>query len=215
MRFVRTAIIAGIATAALAGAALAAHDDARLMLVALPDGSVQHIRYPADAAPHLVLISPALPSSPFDMAFGPASPFAEMERISAAMDAQAEAMLRQAAALQAKPSAPADGPAMVMTDAQGRPVGLMRYNFVSTATTADGCTSTISYSSDAAAAGTQPKVLRTGSGACGEARPGPLVPATAAQQPVVRTRAAQPMKPITVTPVRAPRPLPAFTPSRT
>ena len=43
MRFIRAVIIAGVASAILAGAALAAGDDSKMMLVALPDGSVLHL----------------------------------------------------------------------------------------------------------------------------------------------------------------------------
>ena len=210
MRLVRTAIAAGIATIALAGAALAERDEGRMMLVALPDSSVQHIRYQGDVAPQVVLMPVAAPAGLFDAAFGPDSAFAEMERISAAMTARAEAMMRQAAALQAQAPAP-QGKGIVMTNAQGQPVGVMHYSFVSTSTSANGCIQTVSYSSDQADAAGQPKMIRTSSGDCGAttapiARPNVVTP----------TRAAPAAKPAPrITPVSAPAPITTFTPSRT
>lgn len=218
MRFVQTAIIATVASAAIAGAALAAGGDTNMMLVALPDGSVQHIRYEGAIAPQVVLLPAAPPVSLFDAAFGPASPFAEMDRISALMDAQAAAMMRQAAALQSQSAIPdRAGRGVIMTNAQGEPVGVMRYNYVSSTTTADGCTRTISYSSDGTAA-RQPKVIKTSSGSCdAEAAPTPAIARGAAQaRPVTPVRSTSPAKPTPkVTPVSAPKPLPEFTPSPT
>lgn len=207
MRLVRTTFIAATA-AALAGAALAAKDDSKLMLVALPDGSVQQIRYQGDVAPQVILVREAAPVSLLEAAFGPASPFAEMERISAAMNARADAMMRQAAAMQAP--APT-GKGVVMTDAQGQPIGVMRYSYVSSTTSVDGCTRTISYSSDGATAD-QPKVINTSSGNCATAGPSPAIaPATAAKpSPVNPTRATPAPR---ITPVSAPKPQPEFTPS--
>lgn len=210
MRLVRTAIFAGLASAALAGAAFAARDDHKVMLVALPDGSVQHIRYEGEVAPRLVLIPAPAPASLVDVAFGPGSPFAEMERISAMMEARSQAMLREAAALQAQlPATPGNGPGIVMTNADGQPVGVMHYSFTSSSISADGCTRTVSYSSDGAAAPDQPRVIRTSSGTCAEARSAPASPVT----PTKASPAARPAPKIT--PISLPAELKAFTPSRT
>lgn len=202
MHFVRTALVAGIASAVLAGAALAAHDDSKLMLVALPDGSVEHIRYSGDVAPQVTLARDPAPAALFQSAFGPDSIFAQMDRISAAMEAQSQAMLRQAAAMQASA---ADGKGIVMTGANGRPVGTMQYSYVSSTTSADGCTQTVQYSSDGSSQ--QPRVIRTSAGSCGTAKAAPAVTPTAARP------AAKPAP--KVVPVSTPAPLPAFTPSRT
>ncbi|MBO9375347.1 hypothetical protein GG804_01060 [Sphingomonas histidinilytica] len=214
MRLVRTAIIAGVATAALAGAAFAAGDDNKVMLIAMPDGSVQHVRYQGNVAPQVVLVAAPAPVSLFDAAFGPDSAFAEMERISAMMEARTQAMMQQAAAMRAQmPATPAErGPGIVMTNAQGQPVGVMHYSFVSSTTSADGCTRTVSYSSDGApAAGQgadQPRVIRTSSGSCGSAAPAP--------SSVTPTGTAPKAKPAPkIIPVSVPAELKAFTPSRT
>ena len=204
MHFVRTAIIATAATAALAGAAIAARDDSRMMLVALPDGSVQHVRYEGDVPPEVMFVRDPAPDRMFAAAFGPGSAFAEMERVSVAMEAHAQAMMRQVAALQAQMPA-ADGKGIVMTNAAGQPVGVMRYSYVSSTTTADGCTQTVQYSSDGSSS--QPKLIRTSAGSCGTAKAAPAVTPTSAAP------AAKPAPKIT--PASAPKPLAQFTPSRT
>jgi hypothetical protein len=223
MRFVRTAIIAGVATAALAGAALAAHENSRMMLVALPDGTVEHIRYQGDVAPQVVLVPAAapMPAGMIDAAFGPDSPFAAMDRMAAAMEAHAQAMMRQAATMQAQmPAADgsSDGRGIVMTNAQGQPVGVMHYSFVSSSTDANGCTQTVRYSSDGANAD-QPRVIRTSAGNCSaQAAPSPAIaPAdTRAASPVTPTRSAPVAKPSPrITPVSVLKPAEVFTPSRT
>jgi len=205
MRKVRTAMIAAVGTLALAGAALAASDKPRMMLVALPDGSVQHIQYQGDEAPQIVLLRDPTPGI-IATAFGADSPFADIERISAAMEANAEAMMRQAATMQAQMPAIADGKGIVMTNAAGQPVGVMHYSYVSSTTGADGCTQTVQISSDGGA-GNQPKVIRTSAGSCGSA--------TSPSRPATPTANAVPQAAPTITPVSMPRPLPAFTPSRT
>jgi hypothetical protein len=210
MRLVRTAILAATACAAFAGAAFAASDEAKVMLIALPDGSVQQVRYQGDVAPQIVLVRAPAPVSLFDAAFGPDSPFAEMDRISAMMEAQSQAMMRQAAAMQAQ--APA-GNGIVMTNAQGQPVGTMHYSFTSSTTSADGCTQTVSYSSDGAATADQPRVIRTNTGSCSAS---PAAPAGKADSPVTPTGTAPAAKPAPkITPVSLPAELKAFTPSRT
>lgn len=205
MKFIRTAIIAGVAAAALAGAALAAGGESKMMLVALPDGSVQHIRYEGDVAPRVILVSAPPPVDMFAAAFGPGSAFAEMERMSA--------MIRQAAMMQAQMPA-ADGAGdpggIVMTNAAGRPVGVMHYSYVSSITGADGCTRTVRYNSDGATAG-QPRVIRTSTGSCGSEQPAPEAgPVTPTAAPAVRPAPR-------IVPVSAPKPRPElrFTPSRT
>lgn len=216
MRIVRTAIIAGVAAAALAGAAFAAHDEGKTMLVALPDGSVQHIRYESAPAPRVILVPVRAPATLYEAAFGAGSPFAEMERISAAMDAQAAAMMRQAAMLQAQAPA-ANGEAITLTNAAGQPVGTMHYSYVSSTTNADGCTRTVRISSTGSEQ--QPRVIRTSVGDCSAAQTAPspaIAPGNPAARAVTPVKAAPAAKPAPkVTPVSAPKPLPEFTPSFT
>ena len=210
MKFVRTAIIAGVASAALAGAALAAGGESKMMLVALPDGSVQHIRYQGDIAPQVVIIRDAAPVDLFSAAFGPGSAFAEMERMAAMMEAQGQALTRQAAMMQAHMPAAGDPRGIVMNDAAGQPVGVMHYSYVSSTTGADGCTRTVRVSSDGGTAN-QPRVIRTSTGSCGSSQ---LTPQA---QPVTPTTspAARPAPKIIPVSVPKPRPELSFTPSRT
>lgn len=209
MKFVRTAIFAGIASAALAGAALAASDDGKMMLVALPDGSVQHIRYQGDVPPQVLLVRAPAPIDLFTGAFGAGSVFAEMERMSAMMEAQSQAMMRQAAMMQARMPA-ADGTGVLMTNAAGQPVGVMHYSYVSSTTGADGCTRTVSYSSDGGTAD-QPRVIRTSTGSCDSDQLAPKA------TPVTPTTAPAAKSAPKIIPVSASKPKPelSFTPSRT
>ena len=210
MRFVRTAMLATLGVAVIAGAATAAQ---KTMLVAFPDGSVQHIAYPENAAPRILVVQAPEPIS----LFSTGSPFAEMERISAMMDAQADAMLRQAAMMQEQVVAHGSdqpGKGIVMTNAQGQPVGVMHYSFTSSTTSADGCTRTVRYSSNGSS-GDQPKLLRTSAGNCAEGAPA-IGPAQGHDRTITPTATMPVAKPKPkITPVSAPKPLPDFTPSRT
>src|SRR4051794_37511136 len=104
MRPVRTLLVAGAASLALAGAAIAAGENMHVMSVQLPDGSIEQVHYRGDVAPKIVMVPAAAvsPVSLFESAFGPDSPFALMDRISAQMEAQTSAMMRQAATLAAQ-----------------------------------------------------------------------------------------------------------------
>jgi hypothetical protein len=104
------------------------------------------------------------------------------------------------------------GQGVVITDAQGQPAGTMHYSFVSTTTSANGCTQTVSYSSDQVAATGEPKLIRTSSGDCASgadapvAKPNAVIPAKAKSAPKSAPK---------ITPVSVPAPLTSFTPSRT
>ena len=186
----KPALILAGAAVALAAATVAAAEraDEHVMTVRLPDGSVGHVRYTGDVAPHIVVLPVAAttPLSLRDAAFGAGSPFAEMDRISAAMDRQASAMMRQVAAMAAA------GPAMsgaapqtaMMADA---PAGAT-YRYVST-TTIGGKTCTTSVQSISQGAGKAPRLLRDVSGDCSTAMRRPTGPtpavAPAPKAPVV------------------------------
>jgi hypothetical protein len=68
------------------------------MTVRLPDGQIEQIQYTGAVPPVIVMAPPAMPAG-----FGLGNPFAVLERMTAAMDRQAEAMLREANALAARP----------------------------------------------------------------------------------------------------------------
>lgn len=198
MRFSRKAIVAGGIGLALAGAAFAAEQaKPKVLLVTLPDGSVEQVHYVGDSPPQISFVAqPAAPADIFEAAFGPDSGFAQMQRISAAMQAQSEAMMRQAATMASQTPA-ADGKGVTLTNAAGEPVGVAHYSYVSSSTDANGCTQTVSYSSDGQAAqGGQPRMIRTASDGC----------SAAVKAGVTPTVAPAPAKPApAVTPVSAPK----------
>ncbi len=88
MRIIPTALLAGAGSLVIAGSAAAESLPAHTMTIQLPDGSIEEIHYTGDTAPQIDVV-PAISAiaapSPF-WAFGPNSPFAAMEQISAAMD---------------------------------------------------------------------------------------------------------------------------------
>ncbi|WP_048863232.1 hypothetical protein, partial [Acidisphaera rubrifaciens] len=109
----RSTLFAGVAALALAGTVALVHRavareapaPTHVMQVVLPDGSVARIRYAGDVPPQVVLAPAPLPFTPAamtDMAWPPgftlaAGPFEALFHMQAAMDAQANAMLRAAA----------------------------------------------------------------------------------------------------------------------
>ena len=101
--FLMIGAAATVAAAILAGPVLARDLHMHEMTMRLPDGGVAHIRYAGNTPPQVSFddfalrntgFSGALPADPFTGPF--ADPFADMERISAAMDRQAAQMMRLA-----------------------------------------------------------------------------------------------------------------------
>jgi hypothetical protein len=199
-------ILAGTAIA-LAATAVTAAERAHehIMTVLLPDGSIEHVRYSGDVAPHIVVrpMAAGAPTSLF-APFGPASPFAEMARISAAMNAQASAMMRQVSAMAAaRPAASGATPQMTVT-ASG-PAGAT-YHYVST-TTVNGKTCTTSVQSISQGAGKAPQLLRQVSGDCSTAmqRPTGPVPAVAPAPPTPPAKPRLTSLPVPPAPPAAPK----------
>jgi hypothetical protein len=91
---------AAIAAGAAMTPALAQDSQVHVLTMQLPGGGVEHIQYIGDVAPRVVLMpAPAMVAVP--MMAG--DPFATLERISAMMDQQAAAMMRQVNAIPALP----------------------------------------------------------------------------------------------------------------
>jgi hypothetical protein len=178
MRTKGKAVLALISTFALASAAVAAgaKEEFHNLMIALPDGSVQHIRYTGDVAPQIVILpasSQLAPGGLFD-AFD--APFAELDRVVADMNRQSDAMLRQAAMLSARA---ADGRAglnqAVITD---MPAGTVSYSFFSTTGGNGSCSQSLQVTSYGASQ--KPKVVSQSSGDCSKMMP-KLVPTTGAR----------------------------------
>jgi hypothetical protein len=158
MRKLHAALLAAGGLALAAGAAEATTSRFKTMEVALPGGAVAQIEYQGDVAPR-VRVAPVDPRAiVYD-------PFAELDRISAMMQAQHEAMLRQVAELQRQAATVA---------AKGAPGGIVvtgnlpagsSYSYtVVTSTGGNGCTQRVEWRSDGS--GGQPKMTQTSSGDC-------------------------------------------------
>lgn len=155
----RTALIACGASLLFAGAAFAAAEKFHTLKVDLPDGSVAHITYAGDVAPK-VAIEPGDPRqlAAFD-------PFAAMERDIALMEQRHAQILQQVAQMQrAAAEGQAAHPGQVLVSGNLPAGSSYSYTMVSTSTGKNGCTQTVEYRSDGAAA--EPKVTRTSSGDC-------------------------------------------------
>jgi len=202
MRSLKTALGAGVAAIAavgFCGMALAQSPQAptaqvHTMTIALPGGGVEQIQYTGTVAPRVAVsnapvpILVAMPSW-----FDGGSPFAAFERISAAMDRQADQMLREAAALQAGTAQPD------LTAISAMPAGSRAYSFVSEMTGNNVCSRSMVITSDGN--GAAPHVVTHTSGNCGAATPGfqtptqlPVAPAPAGGPRMIMTKAvgAQP-----------------------
>lgn len=169
-----TALLAGaVALAGVGSAAVAANAHEHVLKVALPDGSVEQIRYSGDVAPRiLVLPVRAMPMAP--IAMFDAAPFAMFDQIAAEMDRQTDAMLQQAAAMTVQP-ATVDG--KIDTTAFAKmPAGTVHYSFVSTSTGDGTCSRSIQVTSFGP--GQQPKTVSQSSGTCADG--GKVVPAAKA-----------------------------------
>lgn len=151
-----------------AGAAHAATDKLHTMKVNAPDGTVIHVQYSGDVAPEVRFV----PADEIRQVRMPlmADPFARMERISAIMEARMHAMMQRMAALQqaalmqkntiaSGAAMPAPGLTLVGNLPEGAHV-----TYYSSTTSADGCTRTVSYSSNGG--GTAPKIMQAASDAC-------------------------------------------------
>jgi len=161
-KLLRTAVLAGAAAIAVAGTAMAAANDSRVMTVDLPDGSQARIEYKGDVAPKVTVESapPFVPARFADL--GMTAPFALFDRIAADMDRQMDAMFRQARMLEtaAAGHAPLDQAAF-----GALPAGTVSYRFVSTSTGNGVCSRSVQVTS--LGADQQPKVVSSSSGDCG------------------------------------------------
>jgi hypothetical protein len=188
MRLTRKAAFAGLASLAVAGAAVAA-DAPRFhtMNVSLPDGAVAHVRYSGDVAPTITFdrapaqswVDPAAILAGFDPA-----PFAALDRMAAEMDREAAVMLRHARSGAPGANLAAGGPGMTLLGGAGLPPGVAGYSFVSETTSNGSCTRSIEMTR--AGPNAKPQTVTHQSGNCGApaASTAPRAGASAAAKPV-------------------------------
>lgn len=158
----RSAFIAGIAAFAVAGMALAGNLRTRVMTVNLPDGLIARVEYQGEVAPKVTLEprSPDLAAEWLHPAWVPA---AMLDRISADMDRQFDAMFRGMRLLDV---IPADDAALTnWTSTQALPAGATRYTYVATTNGKGFCARTFEITSDGP--NQKPKVISSTSGDCG------------------------------------------------
>lgn len=194
MRLMSKVLLGGLATAALAGTAVAAEHAVHVMNVAMPDGSVAKVRYVGDTPPVVrvvpIRVAPVMPVAIIDPGF------AAMDRMMAAMDAHADAMMRQAAMLS---QMPATGSPLQHADMKTVPGGTVSYSYVST-TSSNGCTQTVRTTSDGSS--DRPQVIRTSAGKCDGAKVSPAVADSAAPAKTIKAvetkPAAEPIDPNTI-----------------
>jgi len=166
-------LLASVAALAI-GAAAPALAQTRVMTVALPDGGTAQIEYTGNIPPRVSFTStptalePFLPVSAF---FGPQSPFAMIQRISAEMDREAAAMLRYADSVGAR----AQGGQPIEVAFGNMPPGSRSYSFVSTVSGNGVCARSVEVTSTGNGA---PKVVSHSSGNCGPAAAGQVNAAT-------------------------------------
>lgn len=161
MRTATTVFLAGAAIAGLTGLALAAGPAIHEMTVQGPDGAVAHVQYTGSVAPKVMFVQGN--TNPFGVSFwGPPSPFAELDRITALMDRQMAQMMYQARMLQQQ-SVGSPLNQAVLTDV---PAGSASYSFISTTSGNGFCMRTTQIT--ASPNGGKPKVVSQTSGNCGD-----------------------------------------------
>jgi hypothetical protein len=140
--------------------------DTHVLVVRLPDGSLERIRYAGDRPPQIRFDSQ--PDSGLFDPFWPSAPFADLDLISAAMDREAAAMMQQAdSMMQASPGNPTD------VGLNRLPSGMQGYSMVSTMSGNGVCTRSVRYFSGADG---KPQIESSTSGNCsaGKAAGAPL-----------------------------------------
>jgi hypothetical protein len=161
MRKSRAVALAGLGSAVLAGAAVAATPSTHVMNVPLADGSSARIEYVGDVAPR-VTVEPGMRPVLFD-------PFAGLDMMRPMIDMrrQIDAMLREAGRLPARAVAPS-----INVAASGNlPAGSSSISMISTSNGERVCTRTTEVVSQGA--GKPPRVTSRVSGDCAGAAAAP------------------------------------------
>ncbi|HEX3971283.1 MAG TPA: hypothetical protein VHX19_08160 [Stellaceae bacterium] len=181
MKILPILLLAGVASVAIAGT-VAAHT----LTVQLPDGTTEHIDYAGDVAPQVSFV-PTRTTPASDWAFGPNSPFALMQQISAQMDRDADAMMQQ---MQQIAVQPVTGPGQpIQVDMTKLPPGTQSYSFVSTLSPSGACSQSTEII--ARGPGQKPQVIRHSSGNCGAAAAGATTIAAPDRTPAIQRTPTQ------------------------
>jgi hypothetical protein len=174
MRFISAALIAGaVGVFGVCGSSMARPEEApsapHFVTVQLPGGGVAQITYFGNVAPRIV-VDPSASYAPAPMfvavpgsGFAVADPFAALDRVEAEMDAQADAMMRQAVMMSAGPEAGYEvGPELA-------PPGMVSTTYVASFGSGGFCARSVSV--HGGAPGMRPLVVSHVSGSCGAGAP--------------------------------------------
>ncbi|MGE6739163.1 hypothetical protein ACQKGC_02675 [Allorhizobium pseudoryzae] len=185
MRSLRTLLMIGAGIVTVTAGSAFAREMMHDMTVRLPDGSVEQIRYVGDTPPTIRLDNPAqrvlLPVTD-DLFSG--GPFADLERISAAMDRQAAEMMQ----VFDRVAPPVAAPGLLNVDIGRLPPGVQGYSVYSVTSGGKTCSQAIRYMSDGH--GT-PKLEQASSGSCETLAP-QAAPRTVRLAPVTPAAPAAP-----------------------
>lgn len=164
MRLVSKIFLAGTGALVCASAATAAGQPTNVLRIAMPDGTVQRVRYTGNVPPRIVVIPAARRMAPVAIVRPDfAAQFRMLDRIAADMDRRFILARRQAAAM-ASQRRMAGGP-VTLIRAQGEPPGAIHYSFVSMSNGASICSRTVQITS--LGPNQPPKVVSQTSGNCG------------------------------------------------
>ncbi len=152
---------AGIASAAIAGTAVAASADKHMLEVALPGGVTAHIEYYGDVAPKVTIVPGTF--APFAVGWAPAV-FPDFGAIMQRMDAERAAMMKQVRQMTSRGAGGGVAPINVASYAN-MPAGTNSVSVVSISNGSGTCTRTTRII--AQGAGKAPKVVSDVSGTCG------------------------------------------------
>ncbi len=157
MRKSRAAILAGLTTAVLSGAAVAASRDTHLLTVPLPDGAIAKIEYHGDIAPK-VTVEPGRPvAAALTGTMG--AQFAALDRMISGMQRQANELARRVNIMAGQGAATAS-----YANYGKMPAGSSSYTMVTTSDGSTSCTRTVQVTSEGP--GKAPKVVSNSSGDC-------------------------------------------------
>jgi hypothetical protein len=162
-----TTVLVAAAALCMSGAALAQTPQSHLMTVRLPDGGLAQIRYTGAIAPQVTIsdaVAPVAAWAPLlslPSLFGPQSPFAAMERISAEMDREAETILRRADAL----AAGLQSGSLSEAAMRALPPGSQSYSVISTMSAGGVCSRSVEITAEGN--GAPPQIVRHSAGDCG------------------------------------------------